>query len=71
MLAEFSTNHERYLLFKSLRDKHLVPEGFKRKYPKETELILKMTLAESRSRPKTESIKAEINNLLSGLEKSP
>jgi serine/threonine protein kinase len=70
MFADFSTNHERYLLFKALRDKHVVPEVLRKKQPKESELILKMTTVDPKARPDTRTIMAEIDHLLHGLEKS-
>jgi len=69
MLSDFSTNHERYLSFKALRDKHQLPEILSQKFQGESDLIVKMTNNEAKLRPNTQTVIAEIDKLLSDTTK--
>lgn len=64
MLSGLSTHHERYQLFKLLRDSHQLPAQFKDKYSRESELILKMTSFSPDERPTAEHLIGELDKLL-------
>lgn len=64
MLAGLSTHHERYQLFRLLRDSHELSANFKAKYPRESELILKMTSFAPDERPTAEELISELDKLV-------
>jgi len=64
MLIEFSTNHERYEHFDKIRNTHTLSESFKKKFPAESEIILKMTSNSPEERPNAEQLIQEVNVLL-------
>ncbi len=64
MLAGLVTHHERYELFRFLRQNHELPQEFKAKFEKESQLILKMTSESPEERPNAEAIIMEIDKFL-------
>ena len=68
MLAAFSTNHERYLSFKQIRDKGKLPENFKQKFEVETDLIMKIVHKNADNRHDTKEVIKIIDTILSKLD---
>lgn len=66
MLVNFVTNHERYEHFGMIREKHDVPTVFKKNFPAESEIILRMTATSPVERPTAGNIIIEVEKLLEG-----
>ena len=67
MLAEFSTNHERYISFKQIKEKGEVPENYKKKFESESDLIIRMTSKIAECRPEIGYVIKIIDAILNGL----
>ena len=67
MLAAFSTNHERYLSFKQIKEKGKLPENFKQKFEVETDLIMKIVNKNAENRHDTKEVIKIIDNILNKL----
>lgn len=64
MLVLFGTHHERYQFLNKIRTRHELPEEFMRKYPKESELIIRMTEKYPNLRPSAEQLITEFEKLI-------